>query len=169
MIIQRLKHLIRNQPLIFQLFWKRQETPIYKRRVIRPTDDLVIEGFPRSANTYATYALIELHETKLVIANHFHSPAQFILAKRYQVPSLLLIRKPIDAAISLSIYHQDNKLEKYLLAYIYFHKPLLKIQPSLLVKKFEDATSDINSIAENLNERFNFKFNLNIDLSLIHI
>ena len=39
-----LKLWMRNNPLIFNTLWKRQEKPHWKARVVRPGDDAVIEG-----------------------------------------------------------------------------------------------------------------------------
>jgi len=162
LIITRFKHYIRNNPTLFRILWKRQETSFFKRRVLRPKDDIVIEGFPRSGNTFATYAFHAAYEDKsnLKIGNHFHSPAQFSLAKKYNIPALLLIRKPIDAVTSLTIYHNESNPKKYLLSYIYFHSPLIKIQSSFTTAKFEDVISNMGNIIENVNLQFNSNFNI---------
>ncbi|MEZ5841084.1 MAG: hypothetical protein R3D02_11910 [Hyphomicrobiales bacterium] len=59
-----LKLAARNNPTLFDLFWRRQEQQRFRRRVVRRGDDAVIEGYPRSANTFATYAFLDAASLK---------------------------------------------------------------------------------------------------------
>ena len=157
-ILQKVKHLIRNNPTLFRLLWKRHESPDYKRRVVRPNDELVIEGFPRSGNTFALYAFQNAQKTCLKIGNHFHSPAQFLLAKKYNIPAVLLIRNPKDAVVSLAIYQGNSDIEKLLSSYISFHDPLLKIKSSFVTAVFEEVINNMGGITNRINERFGTDF-----------
>jgi hypothetical protein len=41
---------------------------------------------------------------KTRIAHHLHVPAQVVRAARWQIPSLVLIRRPRDAVLSFAIW-----------------------------------------------------------------
>lgn len=71
-------------------------------RLVRPESELVIEGFPRCANSFAVKAFRAANdpEEQMHIGTHAHSPANIIMAIRWQVPTLVLVREPEDAVLS---------------------------------------------------------------------
>lgn len=152
---------LRNNAALFAWRWKRLEHPTLHRRVVRRGDDLVIEGFPRSANTFATYAFMQANAHRnLKVGNHFHSPAQFKLARRYGVPAVLLIREPKDAVLSLMVYLPWMSAREGLRRYIAFHEPIRAITSSFVVAKFEDVTSDFDHVIDSVNRTFGTDFEL---------
>jgi hypothetical protein len=154
-----LKLRLRNDPLLFRTFWKRQERSYAKRRVVRPGDVAVIEGYPRSANTFATYAFIRCTgATEIQFGNHFHSPAQFALARRYGVPAMLVLREPVAAAMSMVVFDGKMDADEALRRYIAFHRPLIAIADSLVVAPFEEVTTDFGKSIDRLNARFGTRF-----------
>src|SRR5215211_6607259 len=73
-------------------------------RIVTPDTQLVIEGFPRSGNSFARRAFVMAQsdtQIKHHIAHHLHVPAQVVRAARWQIPTLVLIRRPKDAVLSL--------------------------------------------------------------------
>jgi len=71
--------------------------------VVARDTEIVIEGYPRSANTYAVCAFLFAQQHPVRIARHLHVPAQVIQAVRWGIPTLILIRKPQDAIASLLV------------------------------------------------------------------
>jgi pimeloyl-ACP methyl ester carboxylesterase len=57
---------------------------------ISPETDVVIEGFPRTGNTFAVTAFVMAQPGFVSVAHHVHVPAQVISAERLGVPALLL-------------------------------------------------------------------------------
>jgi hypothetical protein len=152
--LSRLVEAARAEPLVFRVAWPWRERPYFNRRVVRPGDDLVVEGFPRSANTFALAVLRSTQDPALEIANHFHSPAQFRLAARYGVPALLLVRRPADAVLSAMIYEGTADPRPLLRRYRRFHAPLVDLAPYLVVADFATVTSDFGRVVAALNDRF---------------
>src|SRR2546423_5800456 len=73
--------------------------------------DIWIGGYPRSANSFAT-AVFKLGNPKVRVATHLHIPTFIINALRLNKPGVLLVRKPIDAAVSWAIFWEGQmKLE----------------------------------------------------------
>lgn len=149
--------IIKSTPIGLKILGTAQEKPGLSRRVVRPGDDILIDGFPRSANTFATDAFKQAQGKALKIANHMHSPAQFILAKRYAVPALLVIRQPEQAVSSLVVYGDAGPLDG-LERYIRFHEIVSGASDGYLVAPFEEVISDFGKTIERLNLKFGTRF-----------
>src|SRR5215211_5813810 len=75
-------------------------------RIVTPDTQLVIEGFPRSGNSFARSAFVMAQSEspgKIRIAHHMHVPAQVVRAARWQIPTLVVIRRPRDAVLSFAL------------------------------------------------------------------
>lgn len=156
--LRDLKAFVLTHPGALSRLGPRRESAHYMRRVVRPSDDLVIEGYPRSANTFATHAFVASQPGPIRIGNHFHSPAQFLLARQYTLPAMLVIREPLAAASSMIVYDPTMSLDEALGRYIIFHRPLLAAQDAFLVACFEEVTTDFGMSIDRLNHRFGTTF-----------
>ena len=121
----------------------------YPNSSVRGDTEVTIDGFQRSANTYAYYYFKELNsETK--IAHHSHSFRQIIYSVEKNIPTILLIRDPFDTILSTYIYH-FKKVSFNVLAesWINFYKPLLSYKSHLVISDFDKTISNFNKkIAE---------------------
>src|SRR2546427_7470725 len=57
-----------------------------------PGTDILIEGFPRSANSFSVAAFRLAQGPPVEVAHHTHAPANAIAAFRRHIPALILIR-----------------------------------------------------------------------------
>lgn len=100
---RRCSDLLEKNPRVYlsvmRLRYRR--SPNYDR-IISPQNDLVIEGFPRCANSFAVRAFRSCNDpaNTLRIATHMHSPAQAIMGVHWKIPTLVLIRNPDQAVPS---------------------------------------------------------------------
>lgn len=154
----RLAMAARNDPFVMGLIGRRNERPWNQRRVLRPGDDVLIDGFPRSANTFATYAFDAAQSERLKVGNHLHSPAQFKIARRNKIPAMLVIRDPVPSIISYMLYRPEIDARVGLMRYISFHKPLHRLRDSFVIAPFEEVISDFALSIARLNERFGTRF-----------
>lgn len=69
------------------------------RQYYNPTADLCIDGFPRSANSFAVN-LVQTARPDLKINHHLHSPVIIKKAVRDEMPIFILFRNPEDAVTS---------------------------------------------------------------------
>jgi hypothetical protein len=69
------------------------------RHYYNPTADLCIDGFPRSANSFAVN-LVQTARPDLRINHHLHSPVIIKKAVRDEMPIFILFRNPEDAVTS---------------------------------------------------------------------
>lgn len=152
------KLALRENPWYFKTFYPRKEREFYKARVVRPGFDIVIEGYPRSANTFATFAFQRAQGRELKVGNHFHSSAQFALARRFGVPAMLCLREPVAAAKSFMVFRDGLEPQDALTRYIEFHRRLLTLRDAFVVAPFEEIISDFGASIERLNSRFGTAF-----------
>ena len=126
----------------------------YKDLLISDHTELVIEGYPRSGNTFAVAALQFAQPRRLSIARHTHAPAQVIEAVRRRLPVLVLVREPRDAAVSLIIREPPLSLEMALRRYVRFHKRIYRYRNAFVVATFAEVTANYSPVIERLNEAF---------------
>jgi hypothetical protein len=155
---------LRNSPFVLEHLWRLRDQDevqknLQRRRAVQRGDDLVIEGYPRSANTFALDAFLIAQERDMMVGNHIHSPAQFALARKYGIPAMLVLREPKAAALSHLVF-SDGWLDAsdVLRSYVYFHRPLLAIREAFVVATFEEVTSDFGLCIQRLNRRFGTAF-----------
>lgn len=157
---RRMRHRARTAifeyPAIYLPFARRKH-PGPSPAVIGPETDLVIDGYFRSANTFAVYAFQFSQDRPVRLAHHLHAPAQLIMAARSGIPALLLLRQPRDAILSELLY--DNvALPDALVAYSRFYTSLLRYLDSFVVAEFTQVTRDFGAVIRRLNARFGTSF-----------
>ena len=128
--------------------------PHLYRLAVKRTTNLVIEGFPRSGNTFAVVAFESVQPLPLVIAHHLHAPAQIVYAARHNIPALVLIRKPVDAIVSYLQRDGSISVAGALAEYIQFYNVVQNNLSHVFLAKFEDVIKDYGKVIRELNERF---------------
>jgi len=131
-------------------------------RAVTPDKLVVIEGFPRSGNSFARRAFIMAQDDAFDvtrIAHHLHVPAQVILAARWRIPTLVLLRKPRDAVLSLVI-RDPISVDQALRYYITFYETAEKYRDSYILGLFEEVTDDFGQVIQRLNDKFGTTFSL---------
>jgi hypothetical protein len=149
----RFNDICRKYWWFYPLFIKYRQTEKLSL-VVENNTDLVIEGFPRSANSFAFAAITSSQPRPLKIAHHLHHEAQICLAAHYKVPMLILIRHPVDACLSTAIYFQDTDISGYLYRWVKFYNCAMRHAKHICFAEFNTVTHDIASVLR----RFNCKF-----------
>lgn len=138
--------------------------PLYRHYGRKPelafnhATQLVIEGYPRSANTYAVVAFAAVQPERPRIAHHLHVAAQVLAAVDRDIPTMVLIRRPLDAVSSLLIRESGFEPGRAIGAYRNFYEPLLPKVGRFVLAPFEDVTTDYGSVIDRLNERFQTEY-----------
>jgi hypothetical protein len=123
-----------------------------------PGTEIVIEGFPRSANSFAVAAFARAQGRKPTIAHHVHAPAQVIAAARAGIPAIVLVRNPEDAVLEYVIKKPTISIGQALRGYARFYQPLLRYRSGFVVGVFDEVTKDFGSVIRRVNERFGTVF-----------
>ena len=147
-------------PLYYAVFARRY--PFSHMRVT-PNTQVCIEGFPRSANSYAVVAF-KLANPQVPIAHHLHVPAQILEAVRRNIPTVLVIRHPRECVASFMVFQRSERPAPYLKAYIRFHQAVLPVVERVVVADFHQVITNINDVIAALNARFNTRFQFVADL-----
>ena len=132
--------------------------PKSRGMVINDKTELVIQGFPRSGNTFATAAFIISQGPEIKIARHLHAPAQVIVGVKKKIPTLVLLRSPRDAVLSLIIREPHISLKQALKDYIHFYKSIIAYKHGYVIATFDEITQDFDIVIKKINSRFGTRF-----------
>jgi hypothetical protein len=93
------------------------------------------------------------------IAHHLHVPAQVVRAAQWRIPTLVLIRRPRDAVLSLVI-RDPISVDQALRYYITFYETSEKYRDAYVLGLFEEVTEDFGQVMKRINERFGTTFSV---------
>ncbi len=118
--------------------------------------EIVIDGFPRSGNTFVTVAFLLAQQRPVNIAHHLHSPFQSIRAWDLGVPSLVPIREPIDAVASLCVTQAWRDPVSAPREYGDYYQ---RINDWPVIANFNRVTTDLSTVVAEVSSRFGSGFN----------
>jgi hypothetical protein len=96
---ENLRRAVRASPTLYRLYLRTGDPK--NTRLPRGGDLLHLTGFPRSANTYASYLVLTAAPgCEDRISTHHHAPATIRMALQARVPTVVLIRDPLEAIAS---------------------------------------------------------------------
>lgn len=162
-IKNRAQLYVGERPAIFYRYYRLKQNLVKKaeargRRVVQPTTQIVIEGFPRSANTFAVWAFRQAQPDDVRVAHHFHYPAQVVRAAQWQIPTLVLIREPREAVTSLVMRDPQASLEQALRHYVSFYQAVVRHRDACVLGPFEEVIEDYGAVIERVNSKFGTQF-----------
>jgi hypothetical protein len=134
-----------------------RQRPAYRGVLISHETELVVEGYPRSGNTFAVAAVQFAQGRAMAIARHTHAPAQVIEAVRRNLPTLVLLRDPRDAGVSLVIREANVSPGLALRRYLRFYGRLASFCEGFIIATFDQVTMDLGTVTERLNSRWGLK------------
>ena len=94
------------------VFRQRSDGPVTTDKITRSV--AIIDGYPRSGNTYVTEIAQFVLKRKCEIAlaeqviHHYHEDLLVDIASKYRIPSVFIIRNPIDAILSCCLYRLNE-------------------------------------------------------------
>lgn len=159
-IRKRVKRLFRETlsayPNLFSMVYRC--IPKYRGTIACQGTDIVIEGYPRSANTFAVASFYAQGNGNMCIARHQHSIAQVLYALKYNIPCIVLIRNPRDAILSYVIRDDLLPMEEAIQRYIDFYAPLLAYKHRFVIGEFNEVISVFGSIINKVNKQYRKSF-----------
>ena len=87
-----------------------------------------------------------------------HAAAHVLMAVRYGVPVLIVIRHPEDAVRSLLIRRPELRQVTALNDYTDFYRIVQPFSNKLVIAKFETVTENIGRVVEMINRRYDRRF-----------
>jgi hypothetical protein len=123
---------------------------------------VLIEGYPRSANSFTVAAFARAQGWPGSgggrIAHHTHAPAHVLEAIRRGIPAIVLLRDPADAVLEFVVVKPDLSIRQALRGYLRFYAPLVAHADGFVTARFEEVTTDLGAVIARVNERFGTSF-----------
>jgi len=155
-VLRKGKYMVGDDPIFLPLLLR--ATPEGTSRAITPDTRLVVEGFPRSGNTFAVFAFRNAQAQQVEVVGHVHHPSQVKLAVRKGLPTLLVIRRPLPCLASYLVTAPHGRPAGVLKEYVRYHRELLPYLDSVVVGEFEQVTHSFSDVITEINDRFGTTF-----------
>ena len=157
---------LRSSAPIYYLFSRQ---PKYRNLRFRAGfTEVVIEGFPRSGNSWL-FNVVQFLYPDLHIAHHMHSIVPIQMALRNRLPAYCLIRNPLDSIASFAAFisengprrkdseHFERNIGQSIQQYLAFHSKLLGVFQSdrrngIRLVQFDRIFSDRGVSAEEVDK-----------------
>jgi hypothetical protein len=162
MLAQRIKnslhHSLSPYPQVFlplyRLFGSKKDA------LISGETEIVIEGFPRCANTFAVFAFMHAQHRTVSVAHHLHSEAQILEGVRRGLPVVVVIRDPLQAVRSLVVRHPEISVLHALKRYIRFYSAVDTVVDKVVLSTFDQTTNNLGSVIDRVNSKFDTSFSI---------
>ncbi len=149
-------------PFYFPVIWwtqhKNRGIIDVRECVVDETTEFVIDGFQGSGNSFATVAFKRSQPESVRLAHHLHSPVQIIKSAQRKLPTLVTIREPKGAAISLVSRWPYVSLSQAVRGYIHFYEKIEPYAESLVVSPFHLTTRQLDLVIREVNLRYSTDF-----------
>lgn len=129
-----------------------------KECVVGPHAELVLDGFQGSGNSFAQAAFQRSQPRRVMVVHHMHSPAQIIKAVRLELPTLVTIRSPSDAVISLTSRWPYVSLRQALRSYVRFYGKIEPYRSGYVLSPFDQTTRHLGAVIRAVNGKFDTDF-----------
>lgn len=120
-------------------------------RIITDGTELVVDGFQGSANSFAAARFKECQSRPVLFAHHMHSPTQIIQAVQRDIPTVVTIREPVGATVSLLRRWPHISTGPAIDAYRKFYGKLVPHLSRIVVSPFELTTGDLGRVFDKVN------------------
>jgi hypothetical protein len=154
-MLRRGKYALGHDPVFLPILLRL--TPLGISRQITAHTDLIVEGFPRSGNTFTVFALQNAAQNQLQLSSHVHHPSQVKLAVERGIPTVLVVREPIAVLASYLTYGQHGRPADVFKEYYSYHQELVPYADRVLIVDFDEISSDMPAIVDRINQRFSLQ------------
>jgi hypothetical protein len=142
MLIYLIKEIFRSNILLLKLYLSINDISRSPKK-----SQVAVCGFPRSGNTFLGRVLRFSSTGSTSLVNHFHSSAQLIRSVKIGIPSVLILRDPVEVILSLYIGYQTKNKKRlpitiHYLRYLIYHISLLPYRKKLLVIHFHEIKNN---------------------------
>lgn len=126
--------------------------------LVTPQTQLILEGFPRSANAYAEWAFRYANGVDVTMAVRLHSPRAVRFGAQHSIPTIVLIRRPRDAVASWLQYKPGLKAERAFRRYALYYEQVYPLRDEIVIAGFDEVVADFGAVIRRCNDRFGTSF-----------
>ncbi len=152
----RARYLLNAYPAVYMPVGRVRHRGEPNYLVTRDTE-LVLEGCGRAGSTFAMLAFASAQPRPVRTVSHTHAAAQVIMAVRWRIPTLVIVRPPLESALA-HMARRDIAARPTLVSWIRFHRRILPVQHGLVAVGFAEMTSDFGAVTERVNDAFGTSF-----------
>ena len=127
-------------------------------RALNRSTELVIDAYPRSANTFATVAFQLAQNREVALAHHFHAPAVIRYAVKHRIPILTIVRDPDPACVSSVLLSSTTNLTREFKKYRRYYETVCRHRFDIIVARFDSVISNFGEVIERVNGKFDTRF-----------
>lgn len=154
--LRRAKYFAGDRPLLLPL--NLRFTPEGTDRAIGDGTEIVIEGFPRSGNTFAVFAFVDAQPGDVRVASHIHHLAPLRIAMKRRLPLLVVCREPVDCLSSYLVAGPHARPAGVLREYVHHHRGVWNLRSGMVLATFDQVTNDLGSVIDRVNARYGTDF-----------
>jgi hypothetical protein len=143
-------------PVVSEIFCA-LDPAMHTGRVSKRTQ-LVMDGYPRSGNSYARATFQYANGYELPISTHAHSHRMPELGAKRGIPTIVLIRDPRDCIASGRHFEPTVAVATQIAAYRRYYEPVFGFLDKVMIVSFAQVTSDMGAVIERCNARFGTSF-----------
>lgn len=160
------------------ILWRNMQLVRYRHsrelgQIVSPDHHLVLEGFPRSGNSFSVRAFLYANGARRTwsIAHHFHKLPQVVLGVRWKLPTIVVMRPPEGAVQSLLAHSIDkgmlpagdkdlhcNSFSVLFRHWQHFYESVYLMRNDIVLSDFSATTKRFDLVIEAANARFNCGF-----------
>jgi len=130
-----------------------------KRTTLARRDSaIVIEGFPRSGNTFSVAAFTVANGPRMHLGRHLHGAPHVLRAVRLGLPTVVLIRQPADAVASYLVRRPTLTPDDALREYCDFYRAAWPARRGFVVAPFDQVVRDFGEVVSAVNAQFGTTF-----------
>ncbi len=148
----RLYWLLKSSASFTELFFYFKKKKSKKEKITNKTE-LLIDGPTRSGNHFAVHYVKRFND--ITLARHYHSPGAIRLAFKKKVPTLLLVRDPVEQIASAYVYLEKNvPLKRIIKSYQIFYERCLLAKNWYVVACFDEIINNPDNIIKKINNKY---------------
>ena len=132
--------------------------PQLRHAVVTPRTQLILDGFPRSANAYAEWAFRYANGEGVRVAVRLHSPRAVRTGVEYAIPTIVLVREPRAAVASWLQYKPGLHAQEAFDRYAFYYDSVHEWREHVVIAQFDQVVKDFGAVIEACNARFGTRF-----------
>lgn len=145
------RRVLWSRPRLYRFFEPLRD----RKKLPHPNYEVLIEGFPRSGNTYTEMMFRLTQGERFELCHHTHHPVTVIEAVRTHRKTILVLRNPDDAVLSWCISWGGADLASIANIfdiYINYHQALLPAVSGMAVFEFKELTTNFRGLLQQLSD-----------------